>query len=216
MISKNFKNRIFTSMLLLLIVILIFQINLFFVYTLIVLGVLSILEFFDITKKIIKKKINYFLINFVFLFYLFIFCIVLLFFYNHFQLKIAMFLILLCCIASDIGGFLFGKLFKGPKLTKISPNKTIIGAIGSIVLSCLVSLFIFKILSNDLIFKALIIGSTTSVACQIGDLFFSYLKRKAKIKDTGSFLPGHGGILDRLDGILLGVPAGIFIITYLS
>ena len=216
MISKNFKNRIFTSMLLFLIVILIFQINLFFVYTLIVLGVLSILEFFDITKKIIKKKINYFLINFVFLFYLLIFCIILLFFYNHFQLKIAMFLILLCCIASDIGGFLFGNLFKGPKLTKISPNKTIIGAIGSIVLSCLVSLFIFKILSNDLIFKALIIGSTTSVACQIGDLFFSYLKRKAKIKDTGSFLPGHGGILDRLDGILLGVPAGIFIITYLS
>ena len=118
MISKNLKNRVFTSILLLLIVILIFQINLFFVYTLIVLGVLSILEFFDITKKIVKKKINYFLINFVFLFYLLIFCIILLFFYNHFQLKIAMFLILLCCIASDIGGFLFGNLFKGPKLTK--------------------------------------------------------------------------------------------------
>ena len=216
MISKNLKNRVFTSILLLLIVILIFQINLFFVYTLIVLGVLSLLEFFDITKKIVKKKINYFLINFVFLFYLLIFCIILLFFYNHFQLKIAMFLILLCCIASDIGGFLFGNLFKGPKLTKISPNKTIIGAIGSLVLSCLVSLLIFKILSNDLKLKALIIGSTTSVACQTGDLFFSYLKRKAKIKDTGSFLPGHGGILDRIDGILLGVPVGILIIIYLS
>ena len=127
-----------------------------------------------------------------------------------------MFLILLCCIASDIGGFLFGNLFKGPKLTKISPNKTIIGAIGSLVLSCLVSLLIFKILSNDLKLKALIIGSTTSVACQTGDLFFSYLKRKAKIKDTGSFLPGHGGILDRLDGILLGVPVGILVIIYLS
>ena len=208
MISKNLKNRVFTSILLLLIVILIFQINLFFVYTLIVLGVLSLLEFFDITKKIVKKKINYFLINFVFLFYLLIFCIILLFFYNHFQLKIAMFLILLCCIASDIGGFLFGNLFKGPKLTKISPNKTIIGAIGSLVLSCLVSLLIFKILSNDLKLKALIIGSTTSVACQTGDLFFSYLKRKAKLKDTGNFLPGHGGVLDRIDGILFGLPIG--------
>tara|TARA_B100001093_G_C26615790_1_gene922263 strand:- start:419 stop:844 length:426 start_codon:yes stop_codon:yes gene_type:complete len=135
------------------------------------------------------------------------------FFSNVLQLKIILYSLLIGCVASDIGGFVFGKLFNGPKLTKISPNKTISGAIGSIIFTSLaisISIFYFTKNFNYLI---LIICIITSVACQIGDLFFSFLKRKAKIKDTGNFLPGHGGVLDRLDGILFGVPIGIYALT---
>ena len=116
---------------------------------------------------------------------------------------------MLGCIASDIGGFIFGKFFKGPKLTKISPKKTISGAAGSVILTCIIipaSIFYF---THKISFEIFIISIITSISCQIGDLFFSYLKRKAKIKDTSNLLPGHGGILDRVDGILFGTPIGI-------
>ena len=93
-------------------------------------------------------------------------------------------------------------------MTKLSPNKTISGAIGSVVFSTFfLSLIIFYLTKNFEIYF-LVVGILTSIACQIGDLFFSYLKRKSFIKDTGSFLPGHGGILDRVDGMLLGIPVG--------
>ncbi len=111
------------------------------------------------------------------------------------------------CVATDIGGYLFGNLFKGKKLTKISPNKTYSGLIGSYVLSSLVFFYFyyqFKFHYSLLIFTFLI-----STVSQIGDLFFSYIKRKAKLKDTGNFLPGHGGILDRIDGMIFAIPFGI-------
>jgi phosphatidate cytidylyltransferase len=122
-------------------------------------------------------------------------------------------LTLLICFASDIGGFTFGKLFKGKKLTKISPNKTISGALGSLIFTSLalsVSIFYF---TKSFSFLILVIAILTSIGCQTGDLFFSFLKRKANIKDTGNFLPGHGGVLDRLDGILLGMPVGLMTLT---
>ena len=97
---------------------------------------------------------------------------------------------------------------QGPRLTKISPKKTISGSIGSIIFSIVVIFSIFYYFTNTLNYKIVIIGITTSVACQLGDLFFSFLKRKAKVKDTGNFFPGHGGVLDRLDGIFFGVPLG--------
>ena len=112
------------------------------------------------------------------------------------------------CIASDIGGFIFGKIFNGPKLTKISPNKTYAGAVGSIILSLIIVSFFYIIFFNLQNFSIIITGFMISIFCQLGDLFFSFLKRKAKIKDTGNILPGHGGILDRLDGVLFGMPAG--------
>ena len=112
------------------------------------------------------------------------------------------------CISSDIGGYIFGKVFKGPKLTKISPNKTISGAIGSVVLSCLTISLLSYLMTKNLNYSIIMVGILTSLGCQIGDLFFSFLKRKAKVKDTGNFFPGHGGVLDRLDGIFLGVPTG--------
>ena len=132
------------------------------------------------------------------------------------HLKILIFLILLTCVASDIGGFLFGKILKGPKLTKISPNKTISGAIGSLIFSSFSIFIMIYYLTKSFDPYILLIGCIISISCQIGDLFFSYLKRKSFLKDSGNFLPGHGGILDRVDGMLLGIPVGFltFLIVY--
>ena len=136
------------------------------------------------------------------------------FFSNFISLKILIFIILFGCIASDLGGFIFGKIFKGPKLTKISPNKTYSGAIGSLILTIitisLMFLFILKLFNYNIILISLII----SISCQLGDLVFSYLKRKANIKDTGNFLPGHGRVLDRLDGIFFGYADRICILNF--
>ena len=149
------------------------------------------------------------MLNLIFIFYIFIFCFVFIYFTNFIQLKILIFSLLLGCVSSDIGGFIFGKIIKGPKLTKISPNKTISGSIGSIILCSIVLTISVYYLSGGYNSKIIIIGIITSLACQLGDLFFSYLKRMARLKDTGNFLPGHGGILDRVDGILFGIPIGI-------
>ena len=148
------------------------------------------------------------LINLIFIFYIFYFSTLLLTFSFSLSIKILIFLILLICIASDIGGYVFGKIIKGPKLTKISPNKTISGAIGSLVFSSVFSIIFIYFLTKSFDFYVIIVGIITSIGCQIGDLFFSFLKRKASLKDTGNFLPGHGGILDRIDGILVGMPVG--------
>ena len=120
------------------------------------------------------------------------------------------------CIASDIGGFIFGKIFKGPKLTKISPNKTYAGAVGSLIFSIMIVSSFFILFFNLNNFYIIITGFVISIFCQLGDLLFSFLKRKAKIKDTGNILPGHGGILDRLDGVLLGIPAGFVSVMMIS
>ena len=214
MISKNLKDRLYTSLVLFLLIFLIFSYNLFLIYSLLVCSVLAILEFLNLIKKI---KINFlikYLINIFFIFYIFIFCFYFVLFSYIGGLKIILFILLSACIASDIGGFLFGKVFKGPKLTKISPNKTYSGSLGSIILSSLVVLFISFLFDIGLNFKIVITGVLTSIFCQLGDLLFSFLKRKAKLQDTGKILPGHGGILDRIDGLLLGVPIG-FIIFFL-
>ncbi len=215
MISKNFKYRIFTSILLFLLLYLFFKFDFILIYFLIIFGVLSIIEFSSLTKKIPIKKINFLMINIFFSIYIFIFCLTFFFLSASFGSKIILFITLLGCIASDIGGFIFGKIFGGPKLTRISPNKTFSGAIGSIVLTNILILFLFYYFLNIFGKEVIIFSLMTSIFCQIGDLFFSYLKRKAKQKDTGSIFPGHGGILDRLDGILLGVPAGLLTLTIL-
>jgi len=123
---------------------------------------------------------------------------------------IIIFWILTSTFLSDTGGYIFGKIFKGKKLTKISPNKTYSGAIGSVLLSCL-SLplinilqisFLDKLIINFLDLNFLIINIFISIICQIGDIFVSFLKRKAQIKNISNLLPGHGGILDRIDGLI--------------
>ena len=118
--------------------------------------------------------------------------------------------ILLATFLSDIGGYFFGRTFKGKKLTKISPNKTYSGAIGSVILSCLslplinsFQVFFFnKLLVNFLELNFFILTILISFVCQLGDLFVSFLKRKIKIKNISNILPGHGGILDRIDGLI--------------
>ena len=178
------------------------------VYTLIVLGTLSIIEFTNLVNKITKKIIYKFFSNIFFIIYIFLFSFFCFYLSSIFQFKILLFLILFTCIASDIGGFVVGKIFKGPKLTKISPKKTKSGSLGSMLFSCVFfSIGIFY-LTNTINIKIVLIGLLTSIICQIGDLFFSFLKRKSNVKDTGNFFPGHGGVLDRLDGILLGLPFG--------
>jgi phosphatidate cytidylyltransferase len=138
-------------------------------------------------------------------------------FYSFFDLRgntdyslTILFWILISTFLSDIGGYTFGRIFKGKKLTKISPNKTYSGSIGSIILSIL-SLPLLNLLqlffSSELLinfskFKFLILTILISLVCQLGDLFVSYWKRKIKIKNISNILPGHGGMLDRIDGLI--------------
>ena len=212
----NLQKRILTSLGLLSLVLLIFNFNLILVYVLIVLGVVSILEFLQITKKIIKNNLRLTTVNFFFIFYAITYCFLFFLFTNISGLKIILFILLIGCVASDIGGFIFGKLFKGPKITKISPNKTYAGSIGSILSTTLIVSFLFMFYLQNFNYKIILIAITTSIFCQLGDLFFSYLKRKAKLKDTGKFFPGHGGVLDRLDGIFLGIPFGFLTLILLN
>ena len=209
MISQNLKNRILTSLFLLLLVFLILNYNFILVYSCIVLGVLSFLEFSQIINKISKKKTKILLSNIIFISFLFFFYSIILFSINLPHYKTVIFFLLLGCIASDIGGFVVGKNLKGPKLTSISPNKTISGSIGSLIFTTTSMIWIYYYFLGSIKIEIFYLSLITSLACQTGDLIFSYLKRRAKIKDTGKFLPGHGGILDRLDGIYLGIPISL-------
>tara|TARA_B110000259_G_C13954323_1_gene378087 strand:- start:589 stop:1128 length:540 start_codon:yes stop_codon:yes gene_type:complete len=123
---------------------------------------------------------------------------------------IILFWILTSTFLSDIGGYLFGKIFGGKKLTKLSPNKTYSGSLGSFILSCssllflnVVQIILFnKLIINFLELSFLIFTILISATCQLGDLFVSFWKRKIRIKNTSNLLPGHGGILDRIDGLI--------------
>jgi len=123
---------------------------------------------------------------------------------------------ILVCVFTDIGGYIFGKIFKGPKLTKISPNKTYSGMIGGFLLSILAIqiLLDLKFLNIDinLSINNFLFIFFVSLSSQIGDICISYFKRKSKIKDTGKLIPGHGGLLDRIDGIIFAIPTAYFII----
>ena len=121
-------------------------------------------------------------------------------------------LILLICISTDMGGYVFGKFFKGPKLTKISPNKTYAGVFGGYFLSITATIVLvnYSELFENLYLKfdknVFIFVLIISTVSQLGDLFISYFKRLSKIKDTGKLIPGHGGILDRIDGMIFAFP----------
>ena len=127
MISNNLKKRISTSLVLILLIYLIFTYKVFLVFTLLIFSILSVIEFLNITKKIFKSIFYITITNFFFIIYIFIFSFTFFYFSHFFQLKLILFVFLFGCIASDVGGLIFGKLLKGPKLTKLSPNKTISG-----------------------------------------------------------------------------------------
>ena len=129
-------------------------------------------------------------------------------------------LILLTCIATDVGGYIFGKILKGPKLTKISPQKTYAGSLGGFLLSVILSniyfnnlnFFSLSDLNREMGLKNLIIVLSISFISQVGDLVISFFKRKSKIKNTGKIIPGHGGILDRIDGMIFAFPYAFILI----
>ena len=112
--------------------------------------------------------------------------------------------IIVICVSTDVGGYIFGKIFKGPKLTQVSPKKTYAGMIGSFLLAIITGYLYSKFTNENEIsqFEILLSIFLISFVSQIGDLIISYFKRKAEIKNTGNIIPGHGGILDRIDGLI--------------
>ncbi len=205
------NKRIITSFFLL--IFLFLSLKIFFI-----LFILLVLCFYEIFNELFlmlnkiyykRKRYNlYFICLFALTYLVILFSFILdLFISNKVDEKIFLYFIILVCISTDIGGFIFGKIFKGKKLTRISPNKTYSGLIGSFFLSLITSFFIFNNYFNsyEIVLFSIIISSIS----QSGDLFISYLKRKANFKNTGNLLPGHGGVLDRLDGIIFAIPLGL-------
>ena len=217
--KKEFNLRILTSMALIILLTLMLKYSVVLISALLLIFVVSWLEFNNILESIYKKNTNIIFKN-LFKFFIFIYLLFFMkvivneFLQNQPKISWNLIFVISICILSDIGGYIFGKLFKGKKLTKISPNKTYSGMIGSFTLS-IIFCFFYSYLMSFVDFETIfLLTITISIICQIGDLFISYLKRKAKVKDTGNILPGHGGILDRIDGILFALPIGIYLTNY--
>ena len=213
--SNELKKRILTSLLLILLLIAMYFYSLVMFIAILVISIILWIEFYGLISKILPKnrvkdkvlKFFYKAVSLLYLLLLVSFVIGVEIYYQN--LKIYLIYAVLTAILSDIGGLVFGKTFKGRKLTKISPNKTIAGSIGSFIFSLLLIPFFFQELIKFNILSLITITLMISLISQLGDLFISYLKRKAKVKDTGDLLPGHGGFLDRLDGIIFSIPFGV-------
>ena len=176
---------------------------------LILISILSIIEYSKLIYKIQKKTFERTL--FILIGSLYLIITVSFLFFKTYQFKDIIFYCILVCVATDIGGLVSGKIFKGKKLTKVSPKKTFAGFYGSFLVSFLTMLFFINYFNLQILtFVFFILTFSVCLLSQLGDLFFSYLKREAKVKDTGELLPGHGGILDRIDGIIISVPINIF------
>ena len=216
--SSNLTKRIITSFFLLSLLILMFFFSYILLISLLIISVISWVEFNSLISKIFKNKNfkdNIFKFGFKMISLLYLFLIVFLILHiqsNVPELRVLIFYSILVSIMSDIGGLTVGKIFKGKKLTKISPNKTISGSVGSIIFSLILIPFFVEIV--DLMYHELFIATfLISLTSQAGDIFISYLKRKAKVKDTSNILPGHGGLLDRIDGIIFAIPVGYFLLS---
>tara|TARA_B100001094_G_C17916060_1_gene663588 strand:- start:6 stop:680 length:675 start_codon:yes stop_codon:yes gene_type:complete len=223
MISYELQNRILSSIIIIPIAIFfIFQGSTFFAFFLSIFFLACSYEWIKMNKKDILKVIG--------VFYLFSASYSAYLLREKFSLGIFV-LIIIICIFTDLGGYIFGKTFKGPKLTKISPKKTYAGAIGSFILSLIAAIIFTKytnigalahanlslwtgnnLESDNMFFLFILFISTIS---QIGDLIISYFKRLAKVKDTGKLFPGHGGVLDRVDGIIFAIPTSYLLFNFL-
>ena len=225
MINNELQKRILSSIILIPVAIFfIFQGPIFFAFFLSIFFLASSYEWVKMNKKDSFKSLG--------IFYLFLTCYLTYLFSQNFFFQFL--LVLIVCIFTDLGGYIFGKIFKGPKLTKISPKKTYAGLIGSFVLSIIAVLVYVKYINlgqaayteiqylflknnlENLNLYFLIIILLISLTSQIGDLIISYFKRLAKVKDTGNLLPGHGGLLDRVDGIIFALPVSYIIFDYLK
>ena len=221
MITKELQKRILSSIVILPIVLFfIFQGTLFFGFFLSIFFLASSYEWIKMNKLYVLK-----IIGVCYLFFAFVFAYLL-----REKFTIGLFiLVLIICIFTDLGGYIFGKFFKGPKLIKISPKKTYAGALGGFILSLVAALIYSKytltgattygnlstwtgIALNKIYLIFILVISLIS---QIGDLIISYFKRLSKVKDTGNLLPGHGGLLDRLDGIVFAIPFSYLLLIYL-
>ena len=215
--GSNIKKRIITSIILISLLSLMFFYSYIMIISVIIISIIAWMEFYALISKIFKKnKTKHKVLRFLYkaISLLFLAILVYLIFIiesGHLNLKIYLLYSVLVAIMSDIGGLVFGKIFKGKKLTKISPNKTISGSIGSLIFSIFLIPFYQESLFNENLSIIFIITIIISITSQLGDLFISFLKRKAKVKDTSDILPGHGGILDRIDGIIFAIPVGIYL-----
>ncbi len=185
---------------------LIFKGSIYFIILLLVCFFISVYEWYNLTKKKL-----YFLPGILFLTFSF---------FSTYLLRInddknyySLFILaIIVCISTDIGGYVFGKIFKGPKLIKISPNKTYAGMFGSYLLSILSLIvlsnyiYLFNIEKINIDMKLILFVLLVSTVSQLGDLIISYFKRLSKIKNTGKIIPGHGGLLDRIDGMIFALP----------
>tara|TARA_B100000003_G_C10819172_1_gene326112 strand:+ start:38 stop:700 length:663 start_codon:yes stop_codon:yes gene_type:complete len=218
--KKEFEKRLYSSLIIIPIsFFFLFQGSVFFIFFLSTLFLITSYEWIKMLKK-----------NFLIKILGILFLIISFYFTYKFRTNIGLYpfiIIILICIFTDIGGYIFGKFLKGPKLTKISPNKTYAGSIGGFILS-LVSVLIYnefislepwivssiaEKFNNSFHLSFLIFTLLISLISQIGDLVISYFKRLAKIKDTGKIIPGHGGILDRIDGLVFAIPFSYLFIT---
>ena len=218
--KKELTNRFFTSLILIGLLILMLNYSFILVSFLLLVFVFSWIEFINLIEKIYQNKklktLKKNILKFLFFMYLLFFLKIVIddFMLNYPNISWNLVFVITICILTDIGGYIFGKIFKGKKLTKVSPNKTYSGMIGSFFLTLLFTTT-YNYTINFVDFKIIfLISILISAISQIGDLLFSYLKRKSKVKDTGNILPGHGGILDRIDGILFALPLGLILIDY--
>jgi phosphatidate cytidylyltransferase len=219
--NSNIKKRILTSILLIALLIGMFFYSYIMIISLIIIAIISWIEFYALISKIFKKDIlkdKFFRFSYKALSLIYLSGLVYLIFTiesENTNLKIYLLYSVLVAILSDIGGLICGKIFKGKKLTKISPNKTISGSIGSFMFSILLIPFFYKVQIDQSLVNLFLITIIISLTSQLGDLFISLLKRKAKVKDTSDLLPGHGGVLDRVDGIIFAIPLGIFLFIFI-
>ena len=217
--SIELKKRIMTSFFLLSLLGLMFLYSFILIICSIIIGLICWIEFYALISKVFKKDdIKNKTLRFVYkassLLYL---SGVVFFIIAAKTINTDLFVILIfslsVAIMSDIGGIVFGKFFKGKKLTKISPNKTISGSIGSFIFSLFLIPLFFSYLDTHNFLTIILFTIIISLTSQLGDLLISFLKRKANVKDTSDLLPGHGGVLDRVDGIIFAIPAGLLIFT---
>ena len=215
--NSELKKRIITSILLISFFTTMYIYSFIMIVGTIIISIIVWIEFYALISKIFydenfKNKLIRVFFKISALIYLS--AIVILILYVKIEkpgLEILIIYSILVAICSDLGGITFGKIFKGKKLTKFSPNKTISGSIGSLIFPILLIPFYQESLFNENLSIIFIITITISISSQLGDLFISFLKRKAKVKDTSDLLPGHGGVLDRIDGIIFAIPLGIFL-----
>jgi len=228
--SQNLLKRLITSIVLLSLFIFInFSHQYIFIFSILIIGLIICIEANNLFSKILTNKnskknssinklnANFIILNIItFSYIFFIFCN-LSYEIHRSESPIFFLYIISICFFTDIGGYIFGKIIGGKKLSKISPNKTIAGAIGSFIFSIipLIIALNFNFLDLEFNLTNIIFCLLISLISQIGDLFISLIKRKAEIKDTGNLLPGHGGILDRMDGIIFAVPFSYILIKLL-